>query len=92
MTFRTDEQLEAIRRFKDDHFPTLASGVVSKDIVKVMREDLALIVADPVVPLAVAVETSAPEIPAGDPLEAAVEFVGIREEEPAPKTKRGKNA
>jgi hypothetical protein len=96
MTFRSEEQLAAIAHFEGDYFPTLAQGIISKDIVKAMRHDFAILIAEPKVELAVPVATSAPEIAPVDPFEAdiekAVEFVGIRDTEPAPKPKRGKHA
>ena len=91
MNQRSEEQLEAIRHFKDDHFPTLANGIVSKDIVKAMRDDLAIILAAPEIPLAVALTEPAPPVLPSDEaaLEAAAEFVGIRDEV-TPKVGKGR--
>ena len=100
---KTEEQLAAIARFELDHFPTLDRGVVSKDIVKEMREDFAVITAEPEVGLAVPVDdppgtgnsfrvaSSAPEIPLAVPVGGPVlNNSTLDAEEPAPKTRRGK--
>lgn len=83
------ERAEAIRHFEEDYFPNLTKGVLSADIVKAMKADFAVILAEPEVGLAVAV----PEIPPVEPfadVEKAVEFVGIRDEPVTVPAKRGK--
>ena len=97
MSHKSDEQLAAIHRFESDYFPTLEHGIVSKDITQAMRHDWAILMAAPEVPLAVSVAELAAEFPIDvveeAKLEAAVEFVGIREpkmSDPPPTPKVGK--
>lgn len=55
MSERSEEQQAAVRRFETDYLPNLEKGIVSKDITQAMRHDLAIILAPPEIPLAVAV-------------------------------------
>jgi len=105
MNHRSEEQLAAIHRFETDYFPTLEKGIVSKDITQAMRQDWAILLAPPEIPLAVSVTPDkgphnfqhAAEFPIDveeeAKLEAAVELVGIREpkrSDPPPTPKVGK--
>jgi hypothetical protein len=92
MKDRSEAQLAAIAHFENDYFPTLAQGIVSRDIVKAMRDDLAIILAAPEIPLAVAVTEPAPPVDSREEaaLESAVEFIGIRDSQGPHTAKTGK--